>query len=119
MKFWKKEDEELFNSPYETMGFSREENPLKISSILQKFLIKMYDLKSLTQVEDMKKQLLNRRILIVNTRDILESGKLSREEFRQSIVEIKEFLSRFGGSLGRIGNNYLIITPNSSVKIAN
>ncbi len=119
MKKWRRENEILFSSPQETMGFSKDQGLLKISSVIQNFLIKKFDFSSLEQVKDIKKQLLGKKILIINAKEIIENGRLSLEELKKGLDEIKEFLRENGGSIGRIGDQYLIITPNSHVKIAN
>ncbi|MFX1499900.1 MAG: cell division protein SepF [Promethearchaeota archaeon] len=112
-KLWgKKEDQELLGSPQETMGFSKE-----YSSLLQNFIIRKYDFTNLHQVEDIKNQLLKRKILIINAKEILENVDVS--ELKKGIEEIKTFLRENGGSIGRLGDNYLIVTPNAHVKIAN
>ncbi|MFX1363289.1 MAG: cell division protein SepF [Promethearchaeota archaeon] len=112
-KLWgKKEDHELLGSPQETMGFSKE-----YSSLLQNFIIRKYDFTNLHQIEDIKNQLLKRKILIINAKEILENIDVS--ELKKGIEEIKTFLRENGGSMGRLGDNYLIVTPNAHVKIAN
>ena len=112
-KLWgKKEDNELLGSPQETMGFSKE-----YSSLLQNFIIRKYDFTNLNQVEDIKNQLLKRKILILNAKDILENVDVS--ELKRGIEDLKSFLRENGGSMGRLGEHYLIMTPNAHVKIAN
>ncbi|MFX1304174.1 MAG: cell division protein SepF [Promethearchaeota archaeon] len=112
-KFWgKKDDNDLLGSPQETMGFSKE-----YSSLLQNFIIKKYDFSNLAQVEDIKKQLLGRKILIINAKEILKNVDVS--ELKRGIEDIKSFLRENGGSMGRLGDQYLVITPNAHVKIAN
>ena len=112
-KLWgKKDDNELLGSPQETMGFSKE-----YSSLLQNFIIRKYDFTNLNQVEDIKNQLLKRKILILNAKDILENVDVS--ELKRGIEDLKSFLRENGGSMGRLGEHYLIMTPNAHVKIAN
>ena len=112
-KLWgKKEDNVLLGSPQETMGFSKE-----FSSLLQNFTIRKYDFTNLNQVEDIKKQLLKRKILIINAKEILEYVDVS--ELKRTIEDLKTFLRENGGSMGRLGEHYLIVTPNANVKIAN
>jgi SepF-like predicted cell division protein (DUF552 family) len=108
----RKEDIELLGSPQEAMGFSKE-----YSALLQNFIIKKYDFSSLDQIEDIKRQLLGKRILIINATEILESSDIS--EVKRVIEELKAFLRENGGSIGRLGDQYLIVTPNSYVKISN
>ena len=112
-KLWgKKEDHELLGSPTETMGFSKE-----YSSLLQNFIVRKYDFTNLNQVEDIKKQLLKRKILIINAKEILENVDVSK--LKRGIEDLKTFLRENGGSMGRLGDHYLIMTPNAHVKIAN
>ena len=112
-KFWgKKDDTDLLGSPHDTMGFSKE-----YSSLLQNFIIRKYDFSNLNQVNDIKKQLLGRRILLINAKEILENGEVS--ELKSCIEELKIFLRENGGSIGRLGDQYLILTPCPQIKIAN
>ncbi len=112
-KLWgKKEDLELLGSPQETMGFSKE-----YSSLLQNFVVRKYDFTNLNQVEDIKNQLLKRKILIINSKEILENVDVS--ELKRGIEDLKSFLRENGGSMGRLGDHYLIVTPNAHIKIAN
>ncbi|MFX1378366.1 MAG: cell division protein SepF [Promethearchaeota archaeon] len=112
-RLWgKKEDNELLGSPQETMGFSKE-----YSSLLHNFIIRKYDFTNLNQLEDIKNQLLKRKILIINTKEILEYADVT--ELKRTIEDLKSFLRENGGSMGRLGDYYLIVTPNMHVKIAN
>jgi SepF-like predicted cell division protein (DUF552 family) len=115
-KFWKKEGDELLQSAFDTLGISKDKNGFTIS---QNYQIKKYDLKALEQVEDVKKQLRGRKILIINAKELLENQTLTIEELKHAIDQIKASLSETGGSIGRIGDQFLIITPNSHIKIAN
>jgi SepF-like predicted cell division protein (DUF552 family) len=108
----KKSDNDLLGSPQEAMGFSKE-----YSSLLQNFVIRKYDFSNLNQVEDIKKQLLGRKILLINAKEVLENGEVS--QLKRCIEEIKIFLRENGGSIGRLGEHYLILTPNAHIKIAN
>lgn len=111
-RYWKKVEADLLSSPEETMGFSRE-----FSSLKESFTIKKFDFSSIKQVEEIKKQLLNRRILILNAKDILQNIDIT--QFKRGIEELKSFLRENGGSMARLGDQYLILTPNSYVKISN
>jgi SepF-like predicted cell division protein (DUF552 family) len=108
----KKANNYILGSPQETMGFSKE-----YSSLLQNFVIRKYDFSNLSQVEDIKQQLLGKRILIVNAKYVLENVDVS--ELKRGIEDIKAFLRENGGSMGRLGDQYLILTPNAHVKISN
>ncbi len=110
-RFWKKVD--LLSSPEETFsGFSRE-----LSSLKESFTIKKYDFTSLEQVEEIKRELLGKRILILNATDVLKNIDIT--QLKRGIEDLKSFLRENGGSMARLGDKYLILTPNSWVKISN
>lgn len=54
---------------------------------------------------------------LINAKEILENVEIS--DLKRGIEELKMFLRENGGSMGRLGNQYLILTPNNHVKIAN
>jgi len=119
VRFGKKLDEnEFLGSPHEAMGFTKNDNYLQVSSIIQKFLIKKYNFRSIEQVDDIKKQLRGRKILIINVQEILERLN-NLDELKQAIDDLKKFLEKCGGSIGRLGDQYLILTPSAHIKIAN
>ena len=111
-RFWKKIEADLLNSPSETMGFSRE-----FSSLKESFTIKQLDFSNLDQVEEIKKELLSKRILILNATDVLKNIDIT--QLKRGIEDLKSFLRENGGSMARLGDKYLILTPNSWVKISN
>jgi len=119
LKFRKRiEENDLFGSPQDAMGFSKETDYLQVSSLIQRFFIKKYNLQSIEQVEDIKKQLTGKKILIVNASELLQNHR-NLEELTEAIEEIKGFLKKSGGSIGRLGEHYLILTPSAHIKIAN
>lgn len=111
-RFWKKVEDDLLRSPEETMGFSNELTTLK-----QNFLIKKFDFSSLDQVEQIKRELMGHKILIINAQDLLKSVDVTK--LKRGIEDLKIFLRENGGSMARLGEQYLIMTPNSYVKISN
>jgi len=111
-KFWKKVDDELLSSAEETMGFSRE-----FSCLTNSFVIKKYDFSALDQIEDIKNELLSKKILIINAKEILQNIDVTK--LKRGIEDLKIFLRENGGSMARLGDQYLILTPNRLVKIAN
>ncbi|MHA1271923.1 MAG: cell division protein SepF [Promethearchaeota archaeon] len=114
LKFWKK-DEELINSPREAMGISR---TIESFSGIQNYLIKMYKLTSTTQIREIKDLLLKNNVLIINAKEILEDNAITIEELKDMIDELREFIAKYGGSIGRIGDQYLILTPNVHIRIS-
>ncbi|MBY9006162.1 MAG: cell division protein SepF [Candidatus Lokiarchaeota archaeon] len=115
--FSKKADYILYGSAKDTLGFTK--NIEGINPIFEDFLIKIYDFYSPKQLDDIKKQLMNRKILIIDAKKILENKNLNILELKRLIDDLKVFLSEVGGSLGRLGDQYLILTPNSYIKISN
>ena len=117
MKIWKKDFDDILGdgSPHETLGFTKEKNYQ--FELFQNFLIKKYNFKSIEQVNDIKKQLTGRSILIINARELLNNDTIPIQELKNSINEIKSFLNERGGSIGRIGDQYLILTPSSHIKM--
>ena len=118
---WKKDNYDILNesSPHETFGFPKERDFIQFPPVIQNFLIKTYNFSSIEQLDDIKKQLSKRKILIINARELLEGKRMPIQELKMAIDEIKRFLKRCGGSIGRIGDNLLILTPSPQVKISN
>ena len=118
VKFWKKEETDLlFSTPRETMGFTKDKSEFAASSFSQTYTIKRYDFSSVKQVEDIKNQLLAKKILILNAHDLLENEGIPINELKNAVEDIKAFLNENGGSIGRIGDQFLVLTPNTHVKI--
>ena len=119
---WKRDNYDIMDdscSPHEAFGFPKERNYLQFPQSLQNYLIKTYNLSSIEQVADIKKQLSKRKILIINAKELFERNTMPIEELRMAIEEIKKYLKRRGGSIGRIGGNLLILTPSPQIKISN
>jgi len=57
------------------------------------------------------------RVLILNTKDLLKNIDITK--LKRGIEDLKSFLRENGGSMARLGDEYLILTPNSWVKISN
>ncbi|TFF97590.1 MAG: cell division protein SepF [Promethearchaeota archaeon] len=106
--------EEILDSPEKTLGFSRES-----IKQYQSFLIQKFDLTSLSEIKDVKTKLMDRKILILNVKELLKKKEFQVLELKAAIDELKSFLSKNGGSMGRIGEHILILTPNQHVRISN
>jgi len=117
LKLWKKGRYDFRTSVEETMGCLHRMGAIE-SSHLSQYLIKKYNLSSIDQVADVKKQLLRGNILIINVSTILGDQNVSIVDFKRSIDQIRAEINLTGGSIGRIGDTYLIITPNSHIKIS-
>ncbi len=111
-----KRDEFVLGSPHETLGFSKDFDLSQVPAF-QNFFIKKYDFKSLEQIHDVKRQLMARKILILNLKELLQDKTVPVEVLKSTIDELKLFLNQNGGSIGRLGEFYLILTPNSNVRM--
>lgn len=116
LKRWKKERYDFKSSIEETMGCLHKLGAVGGSD--SRYLIKRYNLSSLNQVEDVKQQLASGNILIISASSILGNASVSIIDFKRAIEQIRAEINLSGGSIGRIGDNYLIITPNSQIKIS-
>ena len=112
--FGKKDEEEAIDSPQNTLGFSGD-----LTSIMNNFYIKKYELNTIEQLNDIKHQLRARKILIIDVQKVLEGGNAKILEFKEVIDDLKLFVRQNGGSIGRLGKKYLILTPNSQIRISN
>lgn len=118
MKLWKKENDFL-SLPKDNLGFDKEKPTNMSLTSAQNYLIKKFALTSVNQVEEIKTQLLKKRVLIINASDVLENKSIPIQELKSALDEIRSFLKQNGGSIGRIGDQYLIVTPNSHIKLSN
>ena len=114
-RYLKKNDISL-GSPQETMGFSKDFN-FSNAPIFQNFQIQKFDFTSLEQVADIKQHLMRRKILILNAKELFDSNQVSMDTLKNTFDELKMFLHQNGGSIGRLGEYYLVLTPNSNVKM--
>ncbi len=115
VKFWKKNVSTILGSPRVT--FSRTTG--QSCSPFGDYIIKKFNFSSIEQVEEMKKQLSSRKILIINAKKIFENRQVRVEDIKKGLDEIQSFLREKGGSVGKIGEQYLILTPNNHIKISN
>ena len=121
MKWIHKNEEEIFNggklSQYNSLkGFakiSRYQKP-QFSSISY---IKMRDFRTVADVELIRKDLLDGNIMVLNAEHLLESNSVL--ELKRAIDQLRGSCKELGGSIGRIGDRLLIITPNPYIKINN
>ncbi len=112
-----KKNDILVGSPQETMGFSKDFDFPEMT-LFQNLLIKKFDFTSIDQLIDIKQHLMGRKILIVNAQELFENKKIPLEVLKNTIDDLKAFLRQNGGSIGRLGEYYLILTPNSNVKMS-
>jgi len=112
-----KKNDIFIGSPQETMGFSKDFNFID-APLFQNFLIQQFNFTSLDQVADIKQHLARRKILILNAKELFNNNNIPTETLKNTFDELKIFLRQNGGSIGRLGEYYLILTPNSNIKMS-
>lgn len=111
-----KRDDFMLGSPHETLGFSKDFDLSQVPAF-QNFFIKKFDFRSLEQLHDVKRQLMARKILILNLKELLQDKSIPVDLLKRTFDDLKLFLNENGGSIGRLGEYYLILTPNSNVRM--
>ena len=79
--------------------------------------VKCAQFKSLEDIDGVKKDLALGNILILNAKELLESKMLSILEVKRAVEQIRAFTRELGGSMGRIDDNTMIITPNPYIRL--
>lgn len=70
--------------------------------------IKAVALRSLSDVEKIKKEVKNGNILIVK---ITPLAKKSVEAVKEAVIQLKEYINKEGGDIARLGEERIILTP--------
>ncbi len=82
------------------------------------YYIKMGGFDSLKEVETIKNNLEEGNIMILDTEQLLQNNQTSILELKRAIEQLRGYCKELGGSIGRIGDKFLIITPNPYIRIA-
>ena len=72
------------------------------------------DQKDLPQIET---ELKNGQILFLKTSNFFEQYQDEVIKLKQMIDQLKEMCLNIGGSIGRIGSDLLVLTPNEKIKL--
>ena len=72
------------------------------------------DQKDLPQI---KSELKNGQILFLRTNNYFEQYQDEVIKLKQMIDKLKKICLNFGGSIGRIGPDLLVLTPNEKIKL--
>jgi len=72
------------------------------------------DQKDLPQIES---ELKNGQILFLRTNNFFEQYQDEVIKLKQMIDQLKKICLNFGGSIGRIGPDLLVLTPNEKIKL--
>ena len=79
--------------------------------------IKRMDFRSLADIESIQRNLKNGNIMLLNTEHLLKSRSIL--ELKRAIDQLRGSCTELGGSIGRLGNNFLILTPSPFIRIGN
>ncbi|MHA1728758.1 MAG: cell division protein SepF, partial [Promethearchaeota archaeon] len=79
--------------------------------------VKMIEFSSFDDVDTIKNDLENGNIMILNAQKLLKCKTTSVLELKRTIDALKGHCGRLGGSIARLGDNMLILTPNAYIRI--
>ena len=79
--------------------------------------IKMMEFSSLNDIEPIQRNLKNGNIMLLNTEKLLKSRSIL--ELKRVIDQLRGSCNELGGSIGRVGSNFLILTPSPFIRIGN
>lgn len=79
--------------------------------------IRMTEFSSLNDIESIQRNLKNGNIMLLNTEKLLQTRSIL--ELKSAIDQLRRSCKELGGSIGRLGNNFLILTPNPFIRIGN
>ena len=77
----------------------------------------MMEFGSLNDIEPIQRNLKNGNIMLLNTEKLLKSRSIL--ELKRVIDQLRGSCNELGGSIGRVGNNFLILTPSPFIRIGN
>ena len=113
---FRKKDHVFASSVEETMGVLQKLGAFKNTTTGFTY-IKTMSLRSLSQVPNVQDELRRGNILILDTLEMLNQGEAVLLEFKRALEQIKGTVRELGGSIGRLGEQYIIATPNPHLKI--
>ncbi len=86
---------------------------------LQDTYIKSCRVSQLSDFELIKQDLEYGHIIVVDMDEILCNQQIDIIDLKRSVERLRGFCIEKGGNMGRIGENYLVITPNANFVINN
>jgi len=86
---------------------------------MQDTYIKSCRVSQLSDFELIKQDLECGHIIVVDMDEILCNQQIDIIDLKRSVERLRGFCIEKGGNMGRIGENYLIITPNANFVINN
>jgi len=106
-----------FNSSVEQMMVTMQKLGAFKNSTVGFTYIKTVPFDSLDQVPSAQDELRRGNILILDAIDFLTQGETRILEFKRALEQIRGTVKELGGSIGRLGEQYIIATPNPHLKI--
>lgn len=102
---------------YDSMdGFANfSKNPLNNMCLIK--MAEFNSMNNLDEIDNIKENLADGNIIILNANALLENHKDKLLEIKRAIELLRSFCREIGGSIGRIGDNFLIMTPNPYIRI--
>ncbi|MHA1731510.1 MAG: cell division protein SepF [Promethearchaeota archaeon] len=81
-------------------------------------VVKSLALKNLDQVPEVKRELKSGNMLILDAAALMENTEFSIIELKRAIEQVRAFVKELGGSMGRLGDQYLILTPSPNLRLS-
>lgn len=80
-------------------------------------LIKTRPLESLDDLPVIRQDLKAGNVLITNVQAIMGGSQYSLAQLKQAFRTLRSYVQDLGGSMGRLGDNLLILTPNPRLRV--
>ncbi len=80
-------------------------------------VIKTFSLAGLDQVPEVKQELKSGNVLVLGVDDLMNNPEYSIVELKRAVEQIRACVRELGGSMGRLGDRYLIITPSPQLRL--
>ena len=110
-----KDDEEIphFNDNFQA-------NAMNLTNQLKKrtTMVKKMSLSNLNDIQLIQGELSDGNLTIVDVSGFVTSGEFSILELKRAIEQIRGTCRKLGGALARLGDRYLIATPNEHMKFS-
>ena len=87
--------------------------------ISQETYIKNCVVAEMTDFDLVKQDLERGHIIVINMEEILSNREIDILDVKRAVERIRGFCIEKGGNIGRIGENFLIITPNGNFGFRN
>ncbi|MCF2141546.1 MAG: cell division protein SepF [Candidatus Lokiarchaeota archaeon] len=79
--------------------------------------IRKLDLQDQRDLRQISENLAKNRILFVQTKKFFEQHQNDLITLKNTMNQLKQICLRNGGSIGRVGDDILVLTPNPNIKL--